>query len=187
MLATYIPWLLLSSGLVGVVLGINRTLKRRENESKLLQVISFLIGAVLFVAPVAMVLQGGQGSEVSGVSILLMLLLAICLVARALKNLPIAFIVVAVLGTGLFWLSSYLKQFNFAGDVPIQTIALVISVLILVVFGISFMIEKTIDLFLGLLSLGPVVFIVAAVALIQGLLTGLHITDHNGLLNLLRG
>jgi hypothetical protein len=44
-----------------------------------------------------------------------------------------------------------------------------------------------IDLFLGIVSLGPVVFIVAGVALIQGLLTGLHITDHHGLLNLLRG
>ena len=104
-----------------------------------------------------------------------------------MKKLPIAFIIVAVMGTGLFWLFSYLKQFSFAGDVPTQTVALVIAVLILVVFGISFVIEKTIDLFLGLLSLGPVVFIVAGVALIQGLLTGLHITDHHGLLNLLKG
>lgn len=87
----------------------------------------------------------------------------------------------------LFWLFSYIKQFSFAGDVPTQAIALFIAVLILVVFGISFVIEKTIDLFLGLLGLGPVVFIVAAVALTQGLLTGLHITDHHGLLNLLRG
>jgi len=187
MLATYVPWLLSASGLLGVVLGVNRTLKRRENESKLLQVISFLAGAVLFAAPVAMVLYGGHSSEVSGGSILLMLLLAICLVGRALKKLPMAFIIVAVMGTGLFWLFSYIKQFSFAGDVPTQTVALVIAVLILIVFGISFVIEKTIDLFLGLISLGPVVFIVAGVALIQGLLTGLHITDHHGLLNLLKG
>ena len=185
--ATFFPWLLLVSGVLGVVLGVNRTLKRRENESKLLQVISFLAGVGLFAAPVAMVLYGGHSSEVSGGSILLMLLLAICLVGRALKNLPIAFITVAVMGTGLFWLFSYVKQFSFAGDVPTQTIALVIAVLILVVFGISFVIEKTIDLFLGFVSLGPVVFIVAGVSLIQGLITGLHITDHHGLLNLLRG
>ncbi len=187
MLAIYVPWLLSASGLLGVVLGVNRTLKRRENESKLLQVISFLAGAVLFAAPVAMVLYGGHSSEVSGGSILLMLLLAICLVGRALKKLPMAFIIVAVMGTGVFWLISYIKQFSFAGDVPTQTVALVIAVLILVAFGISFVIEKTIDLFLGLISLGPVVFIVAGVALIQGLLTGLHITDHHGLLNLLKG
>jgi len=31
------------------------------------------------------------------------------------------------------------------------------------------------------------VFIVAVVALIQGLLIGLRITDHHGILNLLRG
>jgi hypothetical protein len=31
------------------------------------------------------------------------------------------------------------------------------------------------------------VFIVAAAAFLQGLLIGLHITDHHGLLNLLRG
>ena len=187
MLATFIPWLLSASGVLGVLLGINRTLKSRENESKLLQVISFLAGAVLFAAPVVMVLYGGHSSEVSGGSILLMFLLAICLVGRALKNLPIAFIIVAVMGTGLFWLFSYLKQFSFAGDVPTQTIALVIAVLILVVFGISLVIEKTIDLFLGVFSLGPVVFIVAGVVLVQGLLIGLRITDHHGLLNLLRG
>ena len=187
MLATYIPCLLAASGLLGVVLGVNRTLKRREEESKLLQVISFLAGSVLLATPVAMVLYGGHSSEVSGVSILLMLLLAICLVGRALIKLPVAFIIVAVLGTGLFWLFSYIKQFSFAGDVPTQTVALVIFVVVLVVFGISFVVEKTIDLFLGAISLGPVVFIVAGVALIQGLLTGLHITDHHGLLNLLRG
>ena len=187
MLATYIPWLLFVSGALGVVLGVNRTLKRRENESKLLQVISFLVGAVLFAAPVAMVLQGKQSAEVSAVSILLMLLLAICLVARALKDLPLAFIIVAVLGTALFWLFSSLKPFKFAGDISPQTIALGISVLILIVFGISFVVETIFDLFLGFLGLGPIVFIVAAVALVQGLLTGLHITDHNGLLNLLKG
>ena len=187
MLAPYVPWLLSASGLLGVVLGVNRTLKRRENESKLLQVISFLAGALLFAIPVTMVLYSENSSEVSGGSILLMLLLAICLVGRALKNLPIAFIIVAVTGTGLFWFFSYLKQFSFAGDIPTQTIALVIAVLILVMFGISYFIEMTIDLFLGFLSLGPVVFIVAGVALIQGLITGLHINDHHGLLNLLRG
>lgn len=186
-MATYIPWLLIVSGALGVVLGVNRTLKRIENESKLLQVIAFLVGIVLFAAPVALVLQGKQSAEVSGASILLMLLLAICLVARALKDLPLAFIIVAVSGTGLFWLFSSLKPFDLAGDVHTQTIALGISILLLVVFGISFVVEKIFDLFLGFLGLGPIVFIVAAVALIQGLLTGLHITDHNGLLNLLKG
>ena len=187
MIATYIPWLLLASGAIGIALGVNRTLKRKEKESKLLQVISFLVGAILLAAPVALVLQGGKGSEVSGISILLVLLLGICLMSRALKSLPIAFIIVAVMGTGLFWLFSYFKQFSFAGDIPTQTIALVITVLLLAVFGISFFIEKTIDLFLGLLGLGLIVFIVAAAAFLQGLLIGLHITDHHGLLNLLRG
>lgn len=187
MLETYIPWLLLVSGALGCVLGVNRTLKRRENESKPLQVISFLFGAILLTAPVAMIIQGGKGSEVSGVSILLMLLLGICLMSRALKKLPMAFIIAAVMGTGLFWLFSYFKQFSFAGYLPTQTIALAIAALLLVVFGISFFVEKTIDIFLGLLSLGIVVFILSGAAFLQGLLTGLHITDHHGLLNLLGG
>lgn len=187
MIATYIPWLLLASGAIGIALGVNRTLKRKEKEIKLLQVISFLVGAILLSAPVALVLQSGKGSEVSGISILLVLLLGICLMSRALKSLPIAFIIVTVMGTGLFWLFSYFKQFSFAGDIPTQTIALVITVLLLAFFGISFFIEKTIDLFLGLLGLGPIVFIVAAASFLQGLLIGLHITDHHGLLNLLRG
>lgn len=36
-----------------------------------------------------------------------------------------------------------------------------------------------------MLSLGPVVTIVAVAALIHGFLIGLHLTDHCGLLNLL--
>ena len=75
MVAAYIPWLLFFSGALGVALGVNRTLKRVENESKPLQVIAFLVGIVLFASPVAMVLQGKQNSSVSGLSILLVLLL----------------------------------------------------------------------------------------------------------------
>ena len=188
MIATYIPWLLLATGALGVALGVNRTLKRRENQSNLLQVLSFLSGAILLAAPVGMVLQSGKGPAVSGVSILLMLLLAICLMGRALKNLPIAFIIAVVTGTGLFWLFSYFKQLSFLiGDVSTQTIALVIAILLLIVFGISFFVEKAIDLVLAILSIGPIVFITAGAALIQGLLVGLKITDHYGLWNLLRG
>jgi hypothetical protein len=160
-------------------------LKRRAKESKLLQTVSFLAGVLLLAAPVGLVLQAGQGPPVSGVSILLMLALGICLTARALKSIPLAFIIVAVMGTGLFWLLSQLKQVSFAGDLPTSTIALAMAILLVLVFGISFLIEKTIDLFLGMLSLGPVVFIVAAAALVQGVLVGLHITDHHGLLNLM--
>ena len=187
MISTLFPWLLLATGALGVALGVNRTLKRRENQSKLLQVIAFLAGAALLAAPVGLVLQSGTSPAVSGVSILLALLLGICLIGRGLKNVPIAFIIVAVAATGLFWLLSVVKDFSFAGNVPTQGIALAIAVVLIIVFGISFFIEKSIDLFLAILSMGPVVFAVAAAALIQGLLVGLHITDRHGLLNLLGG
>jgi hypothetical protein len=187
MIAIYYPWLLVAAGALGVALGVNRTLKRRKEESKALQVLSVLAGVLLLAAPMGMVLQAGKDPAVSGVSILLMLGLGICLTARALKSIPFAFIIVAVMGTGLFWLLSHVKQVSFAGDVPTQAIALTIAILLLIVFGISFLVEKTIDLFLGLLGLGPVVIIVAAAALLQGLLIGLRITDHHGLLNLLGG
>lgn len=187
MIATYYPWLLLTTGALGVALGVNRTLKRRKEESNALKALSVVAGVLLLAAPIGMVLQAGKGPAVSGASVLLMLLLGICLVARALKSIPLAFIIVAVIGTGLFWLLSQVKQVSFAGDVPTQTIALAIAILLVIVFGVSFLVEKTLDLFLGLLGLGPVVLIVAAVALIQGLLIGLRITDYHGLLNLLGG
>jgi hypothetical protein len=187
MIAIYYPWLLVATGALGVALGVNRTLKSSKEESKALKALSVVAGGLLLAAPIGMVLQAGKGPAVSGASVLLMLLLGICLVARALKSIPLAFIIVAVTGTGLFWLLSQLKQVSFAGDVPTQTIALAMAILLVIVFGVSFLVEKTIDLFLGLLGLGPVVTIVAAVALIQGLLIGLRITDHHGLLNLLGG
>jgi len=187
MIYTLFPWLLLATGALGVALGLNRALKSRANESKVLQVIAFLSGALLLAAPVGLVLQSGTGPAVSGASILLALLLGICLIGRGLINVPIAFIIVAVAATGLFWLLSVVKDFSFAGNVPTQGIALAIAVVLIIVFGISFFIEKSIDLFLAILSMGPVVFIVAAAALIQGLLVGLHITDRHGLLSLLGG
>jgi hypothetical protein len=184
-IATYVPWLLLATGALGMVLGVNRTLKRREKESTPLQILAFLSGAALLAAPVGMVFQGGNAPEVSGASIILMLLLGTCLMARALKNLPIALIVAALLGTGLFWLLSHLKEFSFAGDAATQTIVLVTAVLLLVVLVIGFFVEKTLDLFLALLSIGVVVFAVAAAACLQGLLIGLGLTDYHGLLSLL--
>jgi hypothetical protein len=187
MVATYSPWLLLAAGAVGVALGVNRTLKSRAEESKTLKALSFVAGVLLLAAPIGMVLQAGRGPAVSGVSVLLMIGLGICLMARALKSIPFAFIIVAVIGTGLFWLLSQVKDVSFAGELPTQTIALAIAILLVIVFGISFLVEKTIDLFLGVLGLGPVVLIVAAAALIQGILIGLRITDHHGLLNLLGG
>ena len=48
-----------------------------------------------------------------------------------------------------FWLLSQLKQVSFAGDVPTQTIALAMAILLVIVFGVSFLVEKTIDLFWG--------------------------------------
>lgn len=185
MIATYVPWLLLATGALGMVLGVNRTLKRREKESAPLQVLAFLSGAALLAAPVGMVFQSGSAPEVSGASILLMLLLGTCLMARALKTLPIALIVAALLGTGLFWLLSTIKEFSFAGDAATQTIVLVTAVLLLVILVIGFFVEKTLDLFLALLSIGVVVFAVAAAACLQGLLTGLGLTDYHGLLRLL--
>jgi VIT1/CCC1 family predicted Fe2+/Mn2+ transporter len=101
MIAAYGPWLLLAAGALRVVLGIDRTLKPRKQESKLLQVVSFLAGALLLAAPIGLVMQAGKGPAVSGVSILLMLALGICLTARVLKSIPLAFIIVAVTGTGL--------------------------------------------------------------------------------------
>ena len=73
-------------GLLGVALGINRTIKRREKESLLLQVLSALAGVVVLVMPLIMVLQINQRGVYTAATVLLMIVFSLCLLARPLKK-----------------------------------------------------------------------------------------------------
>ena len=173
-------------GLLGVALGINRTLKRREKENLLLQVLSALGGLVVLVMPLVMVLEINEKGVYTAATMLLMIVLSLCLLARPLKKIPIAFIVVTAAGVGLLWVAMKFRGTTLGGGIPIELGIAGIIVLLAVLFVLSFMVETVVDAVLSALGWGAVVTIVSALALIHGALIAFGITGPEGLQVLLR-
>jgi hypothetical protein len=184
--ATHYGLVLVPCGLLGVALGINRTIKRREKESLVLQVLSALGGMVMLAMPPAMVLQINQQGVYTAATVLLMIVFSLCLLARPLKKIPVAFIVVAAAGVGLLWVAMKLRGTSLGGNISIELVIVAIIVLLAVLFVLSFMVETIVDAVLSALGWGAVVTIVSAVALIHGALIAFRITGPQGLQAFLR-
>lgn len=168
-------------GLLGVALGINRTIKRREKESLVLQVLSAVGGILVLVMPPVMVLQINQKGVYTAATVLLMIVFSLCLLARPLKKIPLAFIVVTAAGVGLLWVAMKLRGTTLGGGISIELAILTIIVLLAGLFVLSFMLEAFVDAVLSALGVGPVVTIVSAIALIHGALIATGITGPEGL------
>ena len=180
-LAMHYALVLALCGLLGVALGINRTIKRREKESLILQVLSALGGILVLVMPPVMVLQINQKGGYTAATLLLMIVFSLCLLARPLKKIPVAFIVVTAAGVGLLWVAMKLRGTSLGGSISIELVILTIIVLLAGLFVLSFMLEAFVDAVLSALGLGAVVTIVSAIALIHGALIAAGITGPAGL------
>jgi len=180
-LAMHYALVLALCGLLGVALGINRTIKRREKESLILQVLSALGGILVLVMPPVMVLQINQKGGYTAATLLLMIVFSLCLLARPLKKIPVAFIVVTAAGVGLLWVAMKLRGTSLGGSISIELVILTIIVLLAGLFVLSFMLEAFVDAVLSALGVGPVVTIVSAIALIHGALIAAGITGPAGL------
>ena len=174
-------FVLVLCGVLGVALGINRTLKRREKESMLLQVLSALGGVVVLVTPVVMVSQIHQKGGYTAATLLLMIVFSLCLLARPLKKIPIAFIVVAAAGVGLLWAAMKFRGTSLGGGISIELVIAGIIAVLAVLFVLSFMVETFVDAVLSALGWGAVVTVVSAVAVIHGALIASRITGPEGL------
>ncbi len=175
------PWVLLLVGLIGVVMGVDRTVNAKKNESALLRILALAGGVVMLALPVFVVLQGGAGEGVAPLSLLLMLLLGLSLCARAMRRVPITFMIVAALGLGLLLVALRLGDVPIVGEVPIAIVVVVMLLILGGVFAASFAVESVLDTFLGILGWGPLVTVVGVLAAIQGLLIGAGITGVAGL------
>jgi hypothetical protein len=173
-------------GLLGLALGINRTIKRREKESLLLQVLSALGGIVVLILPLVMVLQINQKGVYTAATVLLMTAFSLALLARPLKKIPIAFIVVTAAGVGLLWVAMKFRGTNLGGSISIELVIAAVIALLAVLFILSFMLETLVDAVLSALGWGAVVTIISAVAFIQGALIAFGITGPEGLQVFLR-
>ena len=178
-------WILLVVGALGVLLGIDRTFSRKKNESRVLRLLGFLGGVVMLALPSIVVLRGTDADRIAPVSLLLMLVLALCLLARTLKAVPITFLVVGAVGLGLLILALQLQDSELGGELPMTVVAVVLLLVLGGVFVASLLFEAVVDTFLAILGWGPVVAVIGAAAALQGVLIAAGITGSGGLIEVL--
>jgi len=184
--ARHYAWVLVLCGLLGVALGINRTIKRREKESHVLQLLSAIGGIVALATPTVMVLHIKPKGVYTAGTLLLMLVLSLCLLARPLKSVPIAFIVVTATGVLLLWAAMKFRGTALGGRISIELVIGAMIVVLAALFILSFAFEAAVDTVLAILGLGLVVTIVSAIALIHGALISTSVTGPEGLQLFLR-
>jgi hypothetical protein len=178
-------WVLLVVGALGVLLGIDRTLRHKKNESRLLRLLGFLGGLVMLALPSVVVLRGTDADRIAPVSLLIMLVLGLCLLARIMKAVPITFLVVGAVGIGLLIVALQIQDTELGGQLPMTAVAVVLLLVLGGVFAASFLVEAALDTFLALLGWGPVVAVVGAAAAVHGLLIAAGITGPAGLMEVL--
>ena len=175
------PWVLVLVGLIGVVMGIDRTINAKKNESALLKLLALIGGVVVLALPVFTVLQGGGETGIAPLSLLLMLLLGLSLCARAMRRVPITFMIVAASSLALLLVALRLSDVPVVGEMPMTIVVVVMLLILGGVFAASFSVETALDTFLGILGWGPLVTVIGLLAAAQGLLVGAGITGVSGL------
>ncbi|MBP1775649.1 MAG: hypothetical protein H6Q86_1655 [candidate division NC10 bacterium] len=185
-LAVRYALVLVLCGVLGVGLGINRTIKRREKESLVLQVLSAIGGLVVLATPTVMVLHIKPKGAYTAATLLLMIVLSLCLLARPLKKVPIAFITVTAAGVCLLWAALKLRGTPLRGRIPIEFVIGATIVVLAALFVLAFAFEAFVDTVLSVVGLGLVVTIVSTIALIHGALIAKGVTGPEGLQLFLR-
>lgn len=168
-MSDFYPFLMILIGILGVALGVDRILKKREEESKILQVLSFFGGLILLALPILMALIIDTDGVYSNYTLLLMFITGLSMNARPFEKMPAAFTLVSLVGIVLFALVLQLReQSELISGIPLQTILIAIGGLILILFLMTFMAEQALDAFLFLLGWGFFVLIFSLLTLIQG-------------------
>ncbi len=185
-LAIRYAWVLVLCGVLGVALGINRTIKRREKESLFLQWLSAIGGIAVLATPTAMVLHLTQRGVYTSATVLLMIVLSLCLLARPLKKIPIAFTVVTAAGVGLLWAAMKFRGTSLGGRIPIELLIAAMAIVLVGLFILCFTVEAAVDTVLAILGWGLVVTIISAIAVIHGVLIAKGVGGAQGLQFLFR-
>lgn len=185
-LAMHYAWVLVLCGALGLALGIDRTVKRRQRESLVLQLLSAVGGLVMLAMPTVMVLYVKPKGAYTDATLLLLIAVSLCLLARPLKAIPIAFTVVTAAGAGLLWGAMRLRGTALGERIPMEFVVGAIIVLLAALFILCFAFEAAVDTVLTVLGLGVVVAIVSAIALVHGGLIASAVTGPEGLQRFLR-
>jgi uncharacterized SAM-binding protein YcdF (DUF218 family) len=158
----------MAAGLLGTVLGVNRTMKSRENESSVIQSLATVMGILLITLSVySMFTAGGSRYLVP-----FMLILGLSLCARWLEGIPVAAVLVLILGLAILYVISHggmphsleqaLQRQNARKLVLIAALVIGGTVLLMVST-----VEKLVDFVLNILGQGLVVTALSVVGVVH--------------------
>ena len=165
---------LLIAGLLGTVMGVNRIMKPRGNESNVLQSLSTVVGIVLITLSVYSVFTTGASGS-GRFTVPFMMILGLSLSARWLESIPVSIVFILALGLAILYVLSHgglphslteaLQKQNVRKFLLI--IALVIAATILLMISTA---EKIVDVFLNILGQGPIVIALSVISVIHAAL-----------------
>jgi hypothetical protein len=184
--ASYYLWLTLAAGCLGVIMGINRTIKTREHESTALQTLSAIAGVLLIGVSIYTIVTSGGLTVGTSYTILFMLILGLSLCARQLGSIPIVAVVILMIGLGGLYVFDHAGMPHSFHELlqtrspKIMIISVVIVICGFVVLAMTMM-ETLVHMVLNTLGHGIVVIVVSAVNMVHAGLV-LFTGDGRGLL-----
>ncbi len=151
-------------------MGINRTLTTREGESRMLQLVSAALGLCVMAYAVFTLFKGGVAYSKFNFTSSLMMLVGLSLCARQLERAHIVLVFSLVVAIGMVWAivhSGVLhSEIALLQKEHIRYIVLVAGVIVLAAVLLAIItIDTFVDLFLGILGLGPVVIVLSCIGL----------------------
>lgn len=180
---------LLVAGLLGVIMGINRTFKTRDHESPVLQSISTVAGVLLVVISAYSMFMAGDTIGSARYAVPFMMILGLSLSARWLESVHVTAVLILLLGLGILFvlsqggmpqsLTELLQKQNTRKLVIIVTIVIGGAVMLLVAS-----VEKIVDLALDILGQGLVVTTISIIGTVHAMLI-LSSSDSRGLIKFL--
>jgi len=155
-------WALLAAGLLGVVMGLNRTFKTRDRESPFLHAVATVAGVLLIALSVYSMFTAGGTVGNARYVLPFLLVLGLSLSARWLESIHVAAVILLVLVLGVLYV---LGQGGMPQSVTEllqkQNTRKLVIIAALVIGGAVFLmvstLEKVVDLFLDILGQGLVV------------------------------
>ena len=179
-------WLTLAAGCLGVVMGIDRTIRTREHESQALQALSAIAGVLLIGVSLYTIVTSGGHTAATSYAVHFMMILGLSLSARQLGSIPVVAGVILILGLGglyVFGRAGMPHSFHELlqmGNPKIMIISVVIVICGFVVLSMTVM-EMLVHMVLNALGQGIVVIVVSAISMIHAGLV-LFAGDGRGLL-----
>jgi hypothetical protein len=159
---------LLVVSLFGVMMGINRTMRSRENESGPLQGLAAFMGVILIVFSIFVLFQGSVVNSSIGYTVLIMMVLGLSLCARQLEKIHVTLVLALILGLGTVWAIGHfgmpktdvaVLQKENVRNLLVMVGIIALGAIVLMIFTV----EKIIDLFLSILGLGPIVIVLSGI------------------------